>query len=73
MSSPVVLSKVMEVAAKTARRNFESKQQEGKQSYSVLLILTHGNLSNNEVENTMQTLRSISDAPLSVVIVGIGK
>jgi len=35
--------------------------------------LTHGSLSNREVEKTMKTLQSISGSPLSVIIVGIGQ
>jgi hypothetical protein len=45
-------------------------QEEGKQSYTILLILTAGNLEN--AEETKRQLIEASDDPLSVVIVGIG-
>lgn len=45
-------------------------QEEGKQSYTILLILTAGNLEN--AEETKRQLIEASFDPLSVVIVGIG-
>lgn len=48
----------------------DSAKRLGKQAYTVLVLLTDGSVSN--VEETKQALASISDAPLSVVIVGVG-
>ena len=45
-------------------------EDEGKLSYTILLILTAGNVEN--VKETKQKLIESSDDPLSVVIVGIG-
>jgi hypothetical protein len=48
----------------------ELAEEEGKLSYTILLILTAGNLEH--VEETKQLLVEASDDPLSIVIVGIG-
>lgn len=46
-------------------------QEENKLSYTILLILTAGNIEN--VKETKQQLIEASSEPLSVVIVGIGE
>jgi Copine len=46
-------------------------QEEGKLSYTILLILTAGNVE--DVRETKQHLIKASKNPLSVVIVGIGE
>lgn len=48
----------------------EVAEEEGKLSYTILLILTAGNIEN--VRETKRQLIAASSAPLSVVIVGIG-
>lgn len=48
----------------------EEAATEGKLSYTILLILTAGNVE--EVKETKQHLINASKDPLSVVIVGIG-
>lgn len=48
----------------------EIAEQDGKLSYTILLILTAGNVEN--VEETKELLIEVSDDPLSIVIVGIG-
>jgi hypothetical protein len=48
----------------------ELAEEEGKMSYTILLILTAGNVEH--VEETKQLLIEASEDPLSVVIVGIG-
>jgi hypothetical protein len=58
-NSPYSINGVQEVA-----------EEEGKMSYTILLILTAGNIEN--VRETKRQLISASGAPLSVVIVGIG-
>merc|ERR1712154_318357 len=44
--------------------------EEGKQKYTVLLILTDGAVS--DVESTARCIDAVDSAPLSIVIVGIG-
>jgi hypothetical protein len=46
-------------------------EEDSDMSYTILLILTAGNIEN--VVETKQELINASDAPLSVVIVGIGE
>jgi len=48
----------------------ELAEEDGKLSYTILLILTAGNVEN--VKETKKQLIDASDNPLSVVIVGIG-
>jgi hypothetical protein len=49
----------------------EVANEEGKLSYTILLILTAGNVE--DVKETKQHLITSSKDPLSVVIVGIGE
>jgi len=70
MSGPTVFKEVLQHAAKKARNSQASAKSLGKQAYTVLVLLTDGAVS--DVEETRQALVSISDAPLSVVIVGVG-
>lgn len=48
----------------------ELAEEDGKLSYTILLILTAGNVEN--VKETKQQLIDASDNPLAIVIVGIG-
>merc|ERR1712141_336470 len=57
-------------AAAFARSAQDQAQQQGKQKYSTLLIVTDGAVS--DVRATVESLANISDAPMSVVIVGVG-
>lgn len=66
MSGPTVFTEVISLAAAQAK----SRQEANPLSYTILLLLTDGAVS--DVEATKQSLASISDAPLSIVIVGIG-
>jgi len=70
MSSPTDITEVLSSAAAFARSGQEHAASEGKQKYSVLLILTDGSVS--DIGSTIETLNLIADSPLSVVIVGIG-
>jgi len=70
MSKPTIYTEVLQKAASIAVVSQGQAFSEGKQKYTVLLILTDGAVSN--VEETLQCLESIKNAPLSIVIVGIG-
>jgi len=70
MSSPTVLTQVIETAGAFAKKGQADARREGKNKYSILLILTDGAVSN--MNATIASLRANSDAPLSIVIVGIG-
>jgi len=71
MSGPTVFTEVIQTAAAHAISLEDSARQKGGQSYTTLLILTDGSVS--DVNATADALRQVSDAPLSVVIVGIGR
>jgi len=70
MSSPTVITQVVDTAAAFARNGQEEAKKEGKLKYSILLILTDGAVS--DMNATIASVRAASDAPLSIVIVGIG-
>merc|ERR1712038_1694052 len=70
MSSPTVITEVITTAAAFARSGQEAADQEGKQKYTTLIILTDGAVS--DVQATAESLEACSDAPLSIIIVGIG-
>lgn len=70
MSKPTVFSEVMEGAAAHATQAFNAAVAKGSQSYTILLILTDGAVS--DVNATAACLSKISDSPMSVVIVGVG-
>eukprot|EP00585_Thalassiosira_rotula_P011872 CAMPEP_0196159234 /NCGR_PEP_ID=MMETSP0910-20130528/46210_1 /TAXON_ID=49265 /ORGANISM="Thalassiosira rotula, Strain GSO102" /LENGTH=1212 /DNA_ID=CAMNT_0041424151 /DNA_START=160 /DNA_END=3799 /DNA_ORIENTATION=+ len=66
MSGPTVFAEVIPFAAAQAK----SRLQTHPLSYTILLLLTDGAVT--DVQATKQALASIADAPLSIVIVGIG-
>jgi len=70
MSGPTVFTKVIQVSAAHAIQAQRAANQVGKQVYSVLLILTDGAVS--DVMATKQAIGEVCNAPLSIVIVGIG-
>lgn len=70
MSRPTVFTEVMETAANRAASSQQAAAARGQQSYTVLLILTDGAVS--DVNTTAACLSKISDSPLSIVIVGVG-
>lgn len=70
MSGPTVFAEVIDYAAASARSKQEESLRIGKQSYKVLLILTDGEVT--DMEQTKRAIHAASDAPLSIVIVGIG-
>ena len=49
---------------------YDAQQRKGQQSYTILLIVTDGAVS--DPQRTAQALDRACDAPLSVVIVGVG-
>lgn len=70
MSGPTVFAEVILQAAVQAQSKQEVYAASGKQSYSILLILTDGDVA--DIEETRQAIRYASSAPLSIVIVGVG-
>jgi len=70
MSGPTVITEVIQTAAARAISSQEGAMKEGKQRYTVLLILTDGAVS--DVQETARCIAAIGTAPLSIVIVGIG-
>jgi hypothetical protein len=71
MSGPTVFAEVIQLAAAQARSKHEAASRIGQQSYHILLILTDGAVT--DVYQTKETIRAAGDAPLSIVIVGIGQ
>lgn len=70
MSSPTLFAEVMQVAATRAKSSLEAAQAQGGLSYTVLLIITDGAVS--DVGGTVECLKQVSDSPMSIVIVGVG-
>jgi len=70
MSKPTVITEVLQMSATKAAQMQQAAQSQGKQSYTILLILTDGSVSDPAA--TAEVLREASAAPISVVMVGIG-
>mmetsp|Transcript_297 Transcript_297/g.487 ORF Transcript_297/g.487 Transcript_297/m.487 type:complete len:607 (-) Transcript_297:122-1942(-) len=70
MSYPTDFTEVIRTAGLYASHEQKTAEEEGKLSYTILLILTAGNVEN--VPETKLELNDASGTPLSVVIVGIG-
>jgi len=70
MSYPTVFTEVIRRATQYARDQQELAEETGKLSYTILLILTAGDVE--DAKATKQELIKASSVPLSVVIVGIG-
>jgi hypothetical protein len=70
MSNPTVFDEVIRAAGSYATQALASAQAKGGQSYTILLILTDGTVS--DVQATARALEEVSKSPLSVVIVGVG-
>lgn len=71
MSGPTDITGVIEHAAKSAKQKFQQAIRNNMISFTILLILTDGSL--NDVNKTMACLAESSQAPLSIIIVGIGR
>lgn len=70
MSGPTIFTEVLQTAAAKAISGQEAAKAQGKQVYTVLLILTDGAVS--DPAGTAEVLKQIAHAPLSVIIVGVG-
>ena len=70
MSSPTVITEVIQTATAFAKSGQQEAKNSGKQKYTTLIILTDGAVS--DVRATALCLNACSDAPLSIIIVGIG-
>jgi hypothetical protein len=70
MSGPTIFTEVIETAASRAISAQEEARKKGLQAYTILLILTDGAIL--DARATAASLNQVSDAPLSVVIVGVG-
>lgn len=70
MSSPTVFNEVLQTAAAKAISKQEQARAMGQQAYTILLILSDGSVS--DVNATAQCLAQCANAPMSVVIVGVG-
>lgn len=70
MSGPTVFAEVIRNAARQAQAKQDANAAVGEQSYTILLILTDGAVT--DIEKTKNAIREASSAPLSIVIVGIG-
>lgn len=70
MSFPTQFKELINTAAGYAKHEQEGARDDGHLSYTILLILTAGNVE--DVQETKQQLLAASNEPLSVVILGIG-
>ena len=70
MSGPTIFEGVITTAANQARQKQAQNARIGQMAYHILLILTDGAVS--DVEGTKRAIVAASDAPLSIIIVGIG-
>jgi len=70
MSNPADFTEVIGSAASYASFQLGAEQEKGNLSYTILLILTAGNVEN--LKETQLALEQASQVPLSVVIIGIG-
>jgi len=71
MSSPTDITGVINHAASTAKRALSTAIENQRLAYTILLILTDGSVEN--VNEMMNCLGAASSAPLSIIIIGIGK
>ena len=62
LSGPTYFAQIIRRCAALARQNFNT--------YSVLLLITDGVL--NDIQETIDAICEASDAPLSIIIVGVG-
>jgi len=70
MSGPTVFTEVIDSAANRAVQSNNNALQQGRQAYTILLIITDGAVS--DVNATVAALDRASQTPLSVVIIGVG-
>jgi Copine/C2 domain len=70
MSGPTDITELLQTAAARAQSAQYDAASRGQQAYTILLILTDGAVS--DIRKTADVLNQISNAPMSVVIVGVG-
>ncbi|KAL7568730.1 hypothetical protein ACA910_021723 [Epithemia clementina (nom. ined.)] len=70
MSGPTVFTEVIAMAAKKANDAAQAASRKSSQAYTILLILTDGAVSDPAA--TAEAFRQVNEAPLSVIIVGLG-
>lgn len=70
MSGPTDVTEVISTAAAFAKSAHSYAMEDGKQKYSILLVLTDGSVA--DMDATMEAISACSDAPLSIVMLGIG-
>ena len=70
MSKPTDFTQVIDVATSRSKKMQEEAQAEGKQAYTILLIISDGAVA--DAHATMDALQRAADAPLSIVVVGVG-
>jgi len=71
MSSPTDITKVVKVASLRANRLYAEATSNGALSYSVLLLVTDGVVT--DINSTIEALVDAKDSPLSILIVGVGQ
>jgi hypothetical protein len=71
MSGPTVFTEVIQTVAARAQSAQDAAMRNGKQVYTILLILTDGAVS--DVQATARCLDQVSTAPMSIIIVGVGQ
>ena len=77
LSGPTNFSPVLNETFKRAKQShhdFIASEMEGKLTYYILLLLTDGAISNNDISNTKSLIVEAANSgyPLSIIIVGIG-
>lgn len=70
MSSPTDITEVVQTAAARAQSSLDAAMKRGRQTYTVLLLVTDGAVS--DVNATAACLEQVHDTPMSIVIVGVG-
>jgi len=70
MSSPTDITEVIQTAAARAESSLDSALRSGRQTYTILLVVTDGAVS--DIQATARCIEQVHDAPLSIVIVGVG-
>jgi len=70
MSGPTVFAEVIYTSAELATHAQACAKARGEQAYSILLIVTDGAVT--DLEATKRSIASVSNAPLSIIIVGVG-
>lgn len=70
MSKPTDFTGVIDAAISRSQMMQEQAEENGKQAYTILLIVSDGAVA--DADATMEALERAADAPLSIVIVGVG-